>query len=125
MLIRETTTFVNQTADIKLEANAEYRFKLFWILEGAVFLDAGNIWTFTEDDARPGAQFNFANLLDDLAVGTGTGFRFDFKFVIGRLDLGLKLRDPSIANGSKWIVANRSYNFKNDLTFVVGIGYPF
>ncbi|MFZ0283089.1 MAG: BamA/TamA family outer membrane protein [Bacteroidales bacterium] len=119
------TTFINQTADIKLEANAEYRFKLFWILEGAVFLDAGNIWTFNVDDARPGAQFSFANLLDDLAVGTGTGFRFDFKFVIGRLDLGLKLRDPSIANGSKWIVANRSYNFRNDLTFVVGIGYPF
>ena len=119
------TTFINQTADIKLEANAEYRFKLFWILEGAVFLDAGNIWTFHEDEARPGAQFSFANLFNDMAVGTGTGFRFDFKFVIGRLDLGLKLRDPSISEGSKWILVNRDYSFKNDLTFVVGIGYPF
>jgi len=117
--------FINQTADIKLEANAEYRFKLFWILEGALFVDAGNIWTFNEDNSRPGAQFRFKSFLNDMAVGTGTGFRFDFKFIIGRLDLGLKLRDPSISDGSKWIVVNRSYDLRNDLTFVLGIGYPF
>ena len=120
------TTFVNQTADIKLEANAEYRFKLFWILEGALFLDAGNIWTFNEDKSRPGAQFRFDKFYKDIAIGTGTGFRFDFKFVIGRLDLGFKLRDPAIQYGSKWIMfSNRGYDLRKDLVFVLGIGYPF
>ena len=53
-VVPDTIDFINQTADIKLEANAEYRFKLFWILEGALFLDAGNIWTFNEDSRVPG-----------------------------------------------------------------------
>ena len=122
-------TFINETADIKFEANAEYRFKLFWILEGAIFLDAGNIWTYNNDPARPGSHFAFNKFYKDIAVGTGTGFRFDFKFVIGRVDLGLKLRDPLIAEGSKWIILNRPYilNFKknSDLVFVLAIGYPF
>ncbi len=115
----------NQTADIKLEANAEYRFKLFWILEGAVFLDAGNIWTYKDDSSRPGAQFKFGSFYKDIAVGTGTGLRFDFKFVIGRLDLGMKLRDPSIKAGSNWIFLNGPYTFKKDFVVVLGIGYPF
>jgi hypothetical protein len=122
--LHQETGFVNQTADIKLEANAEYRFKLFWILEGALFLDAGNIWTYNEDESRPGSKFEFKYLLDDMALGTGTGLRFDFKFVIGRLDMGMKLRDPSI-RGSSWIMTNRKYNFRDDFTFVLGIGYPF
>jgi hypothetical protein len=126
---RDTVSgFINQTADIKFEANAEYRFKLFWILEGALFLDAGNIWTYKDDPARPGAQFKFNKFYKDIAVGTGAGFRFDFKFVIGRVDLGMKLRDPCdpmFTEGSKWIVARRSYNFKKDFTMVFGIGYPF
>lgn len=120
----DNTRFRNQTADIKLEANAEYRFKLFWILEGAVFLDAGNIWTYNDDTDRPGAQFVLNKFYKDIAVGTGAGFRFDFKFVIGRVDLGMKLRDPVASEGSKWIIMNRPY-IRNDFTWVVGIGYPF
>ena len=123
--VPKETVFINQTADIKLEANAEYRFKLFWILEGALFVDAGNIWTFNEDASRPGARFRFNKFFKDIAVGTGTGFRFDFSFVTARLDIGLKLRDPSISNGSRWILMSRRYDFRNDLTFVLGIGYPF
>ena len=123
--IPDDTTFLNQTADIKLELNAEYRFRLFWILEGAVFLDAGNIWTFRDDPARPGSQFRLNKFYKDIALGTGAGFRFDFKFVIGRIDLGMKLRDPILADGSKWIFMRRPYNFKNDFTMVIGIGYPF
>lgn len=117
--------FINQTADIKIEANTEYRFKLFWILEGALFLDAGNIWTYNEDLSRPGAKFDIKNFYEDMAVGTGAGLRFDFKFVIGRVDLGMKLRDPAISDGSRWIVMNRGYNFRDDFAFVLGIGYPF
>jgi Omp85 superfamily domain len=125
------TGFLNQTADIKLEANAEYRFKLFWILEGAVFLDAGNIWSYNYDKARQGSQFTFKNFYKDIAVGTGTGFRFDFKFVIARVDIGMKLRDPLILDPlipvperSKWIFLNGPYK-RDDFTIVFGIGYPF
>jgi outer membrane protein assembly factor BamA len=123
--VPEETLFINQTADIKLEANVEYRFNLFWILEGALFLDAGNIWTFNEDSSRPGAKFMFKKIFNDMAVGTGTGFRFDFSFVTARIDMGVKLRDPSIREGSKWIMTGRGYDFGNDVTFVLGIGYPF
>jgi len=115
---------LNQTADIKLEANAEYRFKLFWILDGALFLDAGNIWTYNNDTARPGSQFRFNKFYKDIAVGTGVGFRFDFKFVIGRVDVGMKLRDHLLPDGSRWIFLNQPYK-RNDFTVVLGIGYPF
>jgi len=119
--------FGNQMADIKLIANVEYRFKLFWILEGAVFLDAGNIWTFWPDVSRPGSQFSY-KFLNDIAVGTGLGFRFDIKFVLLRVDLGLKLRDPEITGSTKWVplIADykKTYN-KNFYQFVIGIGYPF
>lgn len=118
------SSYINQTADIKLEFNAEYRFKLFWILEGATFIDAGNIWTFREDIDRPGGQFKFNKFIDDIAVGTGIGLRFDIKFVMLRTDFGLKLRDPQITNGTKWIPLSRSFSH-HDLTMVIGIGYPF
>jgi len=120
--------FLNQTGDIKLEANAEYRFKLFWILEGAVFLDAGNIWTFKDDKSRPGTQFQFNKFYNDIAIGTGVGLRFDLKFVIARVDAGMKLRDPLLPDGSKWIAQNHPYNLRKypgDFTLVLGIGYPF
>lgn len=119
------SNFLNQTADIMIEANAEYRFKLFWILEGALFLDAGNIWTYNYDSSRPGSQFTFNKFYKDIAIGTGTGFRFDFNFVIARVDMGMKLRDPSLIDGSKWIIMNRPYNFTDDFAIVLGIGYPF
>jgi hypothetical protein len=123
--VPEDKDFLNQTADIKIEGNAELRFKLFWILNGALFLDAGNIWSYSRDDTRPGAQFRFNQFLDDIAVGSGAGLRFDFGFVLMRADMGIKLRDPWITEGSKWIPANRSYNFKDDFTAVIAIGYPF
>jgi outer membrane protein assembly factor BamA len=119
------STFINQTADIKIEANAEYRFKLFWILEGAVFLDAGNIWTYHKDIDRPGSQFKFNKFIGDMAVGTGLGLRFDFSFVLLRTDLGIKLRDPQLPDYPKWIKLQRPYDFRNNFTFVLGIGYPF
>lgn len=121
--------FLNETADIKLEANAEYRFKLFWIVESALFIDAGNIWSFNKDPARQYAEFNIKRFYKEIAVGTGTGFRFDFKFVIARIDVGLKLRDPvriqhdpSLPYRSPWIFNPFG---TNNATFVLGIGYPF
>jgi outer membrane protein assembly factor BamA len=125
----DTSRFLNETADIKLEANAEYRFKLFWILEGAIFLDAGNIWSYNYDHARSGSQFTFKSFYKEIAIGTGTGFRFDLKFVIARVDIGMKLRDPLLhdplfTERSHWIFMNGPYRRK-DFTIVLGIGYPF
>ncbi|MDT8402597.1 MAG: BamA/TamA family outer membrane protein, partial [Bacteroidales bacterium] len=101
------------------------RFKLFWILEGAIFLDVGNIWTFYEDEDREGTQFRFDRFYRDLAVGSGAGLRFDLNFVILRADLGMKLRDPQLPDTPRWILQRRSLNFRNDFTFHISIGYPF
>ena len=119
-----SATFLNQTADIKIELNMEYRFKLFWVLEGAMFADAGNIWTYKHDYDREGAQFKFDKFYKDIAVGGGLGLRFDFTFFLGRLDFGMKLRDPAIQGTDKWIFSNRPYTWR-DFTTVIAIGYPF
>ncbi len=118
-------SFPNRTADIKLEANIEYRFGLFWLLEGALFLDAGNIWAIDDNDGREGAVFSFDRFYNEIAVGTGMGLRFDFSFFIFRLDMGVKLRDPARPDGRRWIPVNRTLNFKDDIAFNIGIGYPF
>ncbi|MBN1596889.1 MAG: BamA/TamA family outer membrane protein [Bacteroidales bacterium] len=126
-----TSRYANSLGDIKIEANLEYRFSLFWKMEGALFIDAGNIWLFNEYPERPGAEFKWDRFIDELAVGTGLGLRFDFNFLLIRTDFGLKLRDPAILEGSKWIDRNENikYNFRefirNRCTFQFGIGYPF
>jgi outer membrane protein assembly factor BamA len=124
-----SSTFINQTGDIKIEGNVEYRFKLFWILEGAVFIDAGNIWAIKNDVDRPGAQFKFNKFIKDIAIGTGFGMRFDLKFVILRTDIGLKLRDPkytdSLTDKSSTWIFSRPGSGISDMALVISIGYPF
>lgn len=120
-----STTYTNQTADIKLEANVEYRFKLFWILEGAVFVDAGNIWAIKDDSDRPGAQFRFNKFYKDMALGSGFGLRYDLKFVLLRTDLGFKIRDPSFQDSSSWIWNRQNSLTTKNLALVISIGYPF
>ncbi len=116
--------YPNQTADIKLEANIEYRFKLISLIEGALFLDGGNIWAINEKDNRKGALFKLNEFYRQLAIGTGAGLRFDMSYFILRLDLGMKLRDPSVPEKSGWILGNRSYT-SNDFNLTFAIGYPF
>ncbi len=116
--------YSNQTADIKLEANLEYRFKLFWVLEGALFVDAGNIWAINKNDDREGALFQLNKFYNDIAVGTGFGTRFDFSFFIFRFDLGIKTRDPEYPSGEKWIFGSRQLG-REDFVLNLGIGYPF
>jgi len=118
-------SFPNRTADIKLEANIEYRFNLFWLMEGALFLDAGNIWAIDDNDKREGALFRLNSFYNDIAVGTGFGLRFDFSFFIFRFDMGLKLRDPAELPDKRWIPLNRRFSFADDVAFNIGIGYPF
>lgn len=137
-----------QTGDLKLEFNLEYRFDIFWMLKGALFLDAGNIWTLKRDPDRCGSQFLLRQRIIDncgpdgnphindpfykqIAVGTGAGLRLDFSYFIIRLDMGVKLRYPFPRNLWEGQVNERQYweDFKGwgfrDLTFNLGFGYPF
>jgi hypothetical protein len=114
----------NQSGDIKIEANVEYRFKLLWSFEGALFVDAGNIWAINNSDNREGAVFKFNQFYDEFAVGTGVGLRLVTNYFVVRLDLGMKLRDPSRPVGSRWILGNRSYK-SSDFNWNIAIGYPF
>jgi outer membrane protein assembly factor BamA len=116
--------YPNQSSDIKLEANLEYRFRLINILEGALFFDAGNIWAINDKDNREGVQFEPGQFYKQIAMGTGIGFRFDFTYFIFRLDMGLKLRDPSQKSGNGWIIGNRKLN-NDDFNLTFAIGYPF
>jgi outer membrane protein assembly factor BamA len=116
--------YPNQTADIKLEANIEYRFKLISFVEGALFLDAGNIWAINEKDNREGALFKMDQFYRQIAFGTGTGLRFDLSYFILRLDLGVKLRDPAVSQNKGWIIGSRPYT-NNDFNLTFAIGYPF
>lgn len=116
--------YPNQSSDIKIEANLEYRYRFVWRIEGAFFLDAGNIWAINEKDNRPGAQFKFDQFYKQIALGTGMGLRFDFTYFIFRLDLGMKLRDPSLDSGKRFIIGNYPISAEHfNLSFA--IGYPF
>jgi len=120
----DASTYPNQTGDVKLEANMEYRFKLFWKLEAALFLDVGNIWSLSSEDDREGAGFELNRFYKELAVGTGVGTRFVSSFFVFRLDLGIPLRSPYPVEGANWLPRNSGVEWK-DLTFNLAIGYPF
>jgi len=122
-----STKYPNLTSDMKLEANLEYRFKIFWVVEGAWFFDAGNIWSINSDDKRDGGQFSFKRFYKEVALGTGLGLRLDFDFFLLRTDFGLKLHDPSQANGQRWIPKeDHGFMFRGkNWAFSLGIGYPF
>ena len=114
--------FPNQSGDIKLEANIEYRFRLIDPLEGAFFFDMGNIWSVK--DNRDGTEFKLNRFYKEIAFGSGFGLRYDFSYVILRLDLGVKMHDPSLVEGKRWISPN-DYLRKGNANLVFGIGYPF
>ena len=118
--------YFDQTGDIKLEANAELRFDIYGYLKGAVFVDAGNIWTFSEDADRPGAQFRVNDFYKQLAVGTGLGIRLDASFFVLRADWGLPLRNPAVTN-NPWVIKNfGSSEWRKDMIILnIAIGYPF
>ncbi|MFV0592890.1 MAG: BamA/TamA family outer membrane protein [Draconibacterium sp.] len=116
--------YPNQSSDLKLEANLEYRYNLIGKLEGALFLDAGNIWAVNKYDNREGTRFHLNKFYKQIAVGTGTGFRFNLNYFILRVDLGMKLRDPSEASGKKWIIGSRKLS-NEDFNLNFAIGYPF
>ena len=116
----EITSYANQRADVKIELNAEYRFKITPMFEGALFADAGNIWSLNQEDDREGAIFDFSTFYKQLAINTGIGFRIDVTYLIVRFDLGIQLREPRYM-GSPW----RSDNLQPKTRLNFGIGYPF
>lgn len=119
------TTFVipNQTGDIKLEANIEYRFNMFWKVAGAAFVDAGNVWTFKESGTNGRSTvLTAANFGKSIAMNWGIGLRLDLDFLIVRVDLGLKIHDP--ARDNKWVGPSQWFR-RDGYAVHFGVGYPF
>ncbi|MFA0960403.1 BamA/TamA family outer membrane protein [Roseivirga sp. BDSF3-8] len=120
---RDYQSLFEQPGEIIFVASAEFRRKIIGFLNGAVFVDAGNVWTISEDRSRPGADFSLTDFYQEMAIGTGIGFRFDFSFLILRLDIATKVRDPAIEEGSKWLF--RPFGDREETVLNIGIGYPF
>lgn len=114
-------SYMDQTGDVKLEANAELRARLVGDLHGAIFLDAGNVWTLRHDAKRPGAQLT-ASTLKNIALGTGVGLRYDLDFLVIRFDVGIGLHAPYATSKSGFYNIER---FKDGLGLHFAIGYPF
>ena len=114
-------SYMDQTGDIKLEANAELRARLFGDLHGAIFLDAGNVWLMHEDPQRPDAKLT-ASTLKNLALGTGFGLRYDLDFLVLRFDVGIALHAPYATAKSGFYNIEK---FKDGLGLHFAIGYPF
>lgn len=120
-------SYVDETGDIKLEANLEYRFRIIGnlfggSLNGATFLDAGNVWLMRSDSSRPGAQFTFKKFFDSIALGSGVGIRYDLSFLVLRLDWGIALHVPYETGKSGYYNIPR---FKDGMGVHFAIGYPF
>ena len=114
--------YLDQTGDIKLEANVEYRFPIFGVLYGATFLDAGNVWLMRKDENRPGGEFSLKNFVKSIALNTGVGVRYDLTFLVVRLDLGIALHVPYETGKSGYY---NNPKFKDGLGLHFAIGYPF
>ena len=114
----------NQTGDMKLEANIEYRFNIFWKIAGAVFVDAGNVWTLRHNDSLENdpAVFRWNNFRESIAADWGTGLRLDFNFLLLRFDLGMKIHDPS--REQKWVNPGQWLR-RDNFALHFGVGYPF
>lgn len=142
---RKTLYGIDQLGQMHIEANLEYRYKLIdnffgAKLNGAVFLDAGNVWNISSGNPQPETYFDFKNLGNQLGVGTGMGFRYDLQYFVFRFDIGLKLRDPQFAPADQWVIQKlfsggdqfkADYNAKNSpdnyhfFQYNFGIGLPF
>lgn len=116
--------FINQTGDMKLDLNVEYRTKLFRKLSGAIFIDAGNIWTLREYAEQPGGQFRFEDFPSQLAVGYGLGLRLNFDYFILRFDLGMKAVNPAFEEDDEHYPILHP-KFSRDNAFHFAVGLPF
>lgn len=124
-----TSNLVEQPGSILLESSLEYRFKLFPLfgqMNGAFFVDAGNVWNMTQGNTDPSTQFHLSDFYNQIAVGTGFGLRWDFDFFLLRLDLATKVINPANPVNQKWVLPQTSFEGgQNPIEFNIGIGYPF
>lgn len=137
----DTNRTATQIGDVRLGASAEFRFSFGRLLKGAVFVDAGNVWTFNDDENRPGSKFS-SNWYREISLSTGIGLRMDLDFFIIRLDVGLPLTNPALPQGEKWFFQPKDQFYLESLNefgvdyekyvpnpyipnFHFGIGYPF
>ena len=119
----ERLDFIKHTGDVKLDLNVEFRTHLFWKLNGALFVDAGNIWTLRSDSEQRDGQFKFNKFYDQLAVAYGIGIRFDLDYLILRFDGGMKAINPMRRGRDKYPITHP--NFNRDFAFHFAVGYPF
>lgn len=115
-------SYLDETGTLKFEANVEYRFGLFGNLNGALFVDAGNVWLLKKDSNRPGGEFKLKSFADQIALNTGAGLRYDLEFMVLRLDFGVALHAPYDTGKSGY------YNitsFGKGFAWHFAIGYPF
>lgn len=117
-----TFSIPNQVGELKLEANIEYRYGIISPLEGALFLEAGNVWALRNESSQPDAIFDISTFYKQIAMNTGLGFRLNFKFVIIRFDLGLKIYEPRAYQG--WI-SPLKWLKRDNYAFHIGVGYSF
>lgn len=133
--MNDPDVFPDQTGEMKLEANVEYRFDMFSMfdgflsLKGAVFIDAGNIWNLHKDPYKPGAEFELNRFYQDIAIGSGVGLRLDFSYAILRLDVATPLKVPYISKNYGWDLGSikplSSEWRKQNLILNFAVGYPF
>lgn len=114
--------FIYQCGDIRLNMSVEYRAKLFWVVEGGLFIDAGNIWTIRNYPTQPHGMFHFNSFYKELAAAYGAGIRLDFNYFLVRFDLGMKAHNPAIGE-EPWPLIHPKWG--RDHSFHFSIGYPF
>lgn len=116
--------FINQTGDVRLDLNAEFRVGLFWKFDGALFIDAGNIWTLRDYKDQPGGQFRFDTCWEQIAVAYGLGLRLNFNYFLLRLDAGMKAVNPAYKDSRRHYPIIHP-NFKRDFALHFAVGLPF
>jgi outer membrane protein assembly factor BamA len=109
---------------MRIEANVEFRFNLFWKIYGAAFVDAGNVWTLAYADSEDSAQsqFRWDTFGKSIAANWGMGLRVDLDFLLLRIDLGIKVHDPS--RYQSWLAPDQWFE-RNGYAIHFGVGYPF
>ena len=115
-------SYLDETGTLKFEANIEYRFGIFGDLNGALFVDAGNVWLLEKDESRPGGEFKLDSFAKQIALNTGAGLRYDLEFMVLRLDFGVALHAPYDTGKSGYY---NIPNFGKGFAWHFAIGYPF
>ena len=118
-----STTFFNQSGDIKLDLNIEYRTRFFWKLEAAAFIDAGNIWTIKNYEDQENGQLKLNSFYKEIALAYGAGLRLDFDYFLIRFDCGWKAYNPAKSGKDRWAILRP--NFGENFAWHIAVGYPF